>query len=509
MIRPTAAGLAKVIVLSGLVLAAGSAQTIDAVKLQPDGTHIELVRKVAATGKSDFTKRLPQFAEGVNRGNIQSNDVTEASGMAASRKNPGVLWVHNDSGDSARVFAVSTTGAHLGIYNLSGVTARDWEDIAVGPGPVPGESYLYIGDIGDNNAACPSVFVYRVAEPTVSPTQQPVNVNLSGVEKFTLKYEDGPRDAETLMVDPTNGDLYILSKRVSQSKVYRVPAAELVTGTTITMRAVAQLPWGWATGGDISPDGTEIIVRGYSNASLWRRPVGGMLWEAFSGTQYPISLVGEPQGEAICFEADGRGFYTTSEGAHQPLYYYARVADQTAACLYVVEPQRYSGIRVSADPAGIDGLQRGSIVDVQGVLDTTSDGERRIANAVVSVRADPPSLVRPLGLGLKSLGGADFGDPASGAGQWGVTGGFGPNTIGLLVAAWGRVSYIDPSGAYLLLRDGAGSAVRVDTSLLYPSVAVGDLICVCGVSSLFRSGGSRLAALIPRADSDIRLIRPQ
>ena len=401
MARQAAMRLLGACVLLGALATLGPARSIDAAKVQPDGTAVTLQGKVATVGKSDFSKVLPQFVAGVSQGAVQSNDVTEASGIAASRKNANVLWVHNDSGDSARVFAMTTTGTHLGIYNLSGMTARDCEDIAIGPGPTPGESYLYIGDIGDNNAAYSTVFVYRVAEPAVSSTQQPVNVNLSGVQKFTLSYEDGPRDAETLMVDPTNGDLYVLSKRVSQSKVYRVPAASLVPGTTITMHAVAQLPWGWTTGGDISPNGNEVIIRGYGQASLWRRPPGGNLWDAFSGTEHPIALRSEPQGEAICFEGNGRGCFTTSEGAHQPIYYYSRVPDAANAFLYIEEP----------------------------------------------------------------------------------------------------------SGAYLTLDEGS-APVRVDTSLLCLAVVAGDLIGVCGLSSLLRSGSTRLRLLIPRADADVTVIRP-
>ncbi|MCX8054007.1 MAG: hypothetical protein N3B12_09375 [Armatimonadetes bacterium] len=317
----------RICTIVALICFTSPVDTISAANTQSDGSCYSLNSKTTAVGESDLAQRPPRFAAPVSRGKVQCDSLTEASGMAASRKNQDVLWIHNDSGDSARVFAISTTGAQLGVYCLLGAAAIDWEDMAVGPGPVPGESYLYIGDIGDNNAVRTTVSVYRVPEPTVSATQEPVTVNLNGVEKFTLKYEDGPRDAEVLMVDPTNGDLYILSKRVDRSKVYRVPAAELVSGSTITMHAVAQLPWGWATGGDISPDGKEILVRGYSNASLWRRPPGGNLWEAFGGEYYSVPLPHQPQGEAICFDSNGSGYYTTSEGAHQPIYYCARAVD--------------------------------------------------------------------------------------------------------------------------------------------------------------------------------------
>lgn len=266
----------------------------------------------------------PRFAAGTKVGAVQSTAINEASGMAASRKNPGVLWVHNDSGDSARVFAMDLTGKHLGIYNLGGASAVDWEDMAVGPGPVPGQHYLYLGDIGDNNAVRSTIAVYRVSEPAVSTDQAPVNENLTGVEKLTLKYEDGPRDAETLMVDPANGDLYVVSKRESRSRVYHAPAAELMTTGTVTLRLKVLLQWGGTTAGDISPRGDEIVIRGYNRASVWCRFAQTQLWEAFSGSEYAVPIVAEPQGEAVCYDSAGTGYYTTSEGANQPIYYFAR-----------------------------------------------------------------------------------------------------------------------------------------------------------------------------------------
>ena len=83
-------------------------------------------------------------------GTVASDAITEASGIAASPRFDNVYWVHNDSGDSARVFAIAGTGQTIGEYALSGATAIDWEDIAAGLGPTAGVSYLYLGDIGDN-----------------------------------------------------------------------------------------------------------------------------------------------------------------------------------------------------------------------------------------------------------------------------------------------------------------------------------------------------------------------
>ena len=262
--------------------------------------------------------------DGQNVGTVENPSINEASGIAPSRRNIDVLWVHNDSGDSARVFAMNTQGDHLGTFALSGASATDWEDIAIGPGPDPGKDYLYLGDIGDNNAVrVGGIRVYRVLEPDVDPDQSPVSVTLTSVETITLLYPDGARDAETLMVDPATGDIYIVSKRETYSRVYLAPYPQ---SSTMTMTHVAELPWGWATGGDISPLRNEIIIRGYGNASLWQIPDYGFLWNAFDAPPCTIPLASEPQGEAIGFDAFGFGYFTVSEGTYQPIYYFPRIA---------------------------------------------------------------------------------------------------------------------------------------------------------------------------------------
>ena len=268
--------------------------------------------------------RAGLFEPGVQVGTVGSDLVNEASGIAASRRNSDVLWVHNDSGDTARVFAMNTQGTHLGVYNLVAAVATDWEDMAVGPGPVAGQPYLYLGDIGDNSSGRYSIKVYRVAEPVVSSIQAPVTESLTGVETIELQYPDGARDAETLMIDPLTNDIYVVSKRESQSRLYRA-AYPQSTGGMNTMEFITQLPWGGATGGDISPDGNEIIVRGYWNASFWSRPPGGDIGDAFVQPAASVPLILEPQGEAIAFDAAGSGYYTVSEFLHQPLYYFERI----------------------------------------------------------------------------------------------------------------------------------------------------------------------------------------
>src|SRR5262249_53352923 len=97
---------------------------------------------------------------------IKSPDITESSGLVASQS-PGIYWTHNDSGDGPFIYAIDIRGQSRGVWRVAGALARDWEDIAAGPGPQAGRRYLYIGDIGDNERKFSEIVVYRVREPSI------------------------------------------------------------------------------------------------------------------------------------------------------------------------------------------------------------------------------------------------------------------------------------------------------------------------------------------------------
>ncbi|HEX9107875.1 MAG TPA: hypothetical protein VF832_11615, partial [Longimicrobiales bacterium] len=141
--------------------------------------------------------------------------LNESSGLAASRRHPGVLWTHNDSDGEPAVYAIDTRGRLLGTVRVTGARNVDWEDIALGP--CAAGDCLYIGDIGDNDAVRGEVQLYRVPEPA------PGDAATAPAERLTLVYPDGPRDAEALFVLP-DSSVYIVSKgRKSPVAVYRVP----------------------------------------------------------------------------------------------------------------------------------------------------------------------------------------------------------------------------------------------------------------------------------------------
>jgi hypothetical protein len=270
---------------------------------------------------------------------LASPDIVEISGLAVSRTQPGVIWAHNDSGDIARVFAISPAGEHLRTFTLAGAAATDWEDMAIGPGPTPGSDYLYLGDIGDNQAVRSNITVYRVSEPAVSTSSMPSD-ELTAVEAITLRYPDKPHDAETLLVDPVTGDLFIVTKEIvaGVSSVFRA-AAPVTAGPEIVTEKVAEFDLrenksgvvvppdasplanvGWVpTGGDILSDGSLIAIRTYSTVWVWSRGEDETVAEAIASPPCEGPSIVEPQGEAIAFGGNDR-YYTLSEGAGPALH---------------------------------------------------------------------------------------------------------------------------------------------------------------------------------------------
>lgn len=269
----------------------------------------------------------PTFLSALLKGNLESDLITEASGLVSSRTNPGVMWVHNDSGGKARVFAMDETGKHLGTYGFPGTIAVDWEDMAAD------DTYLYVADIGDNFRVRASVKVYRAKEPAVAVDQEPVEASLQDVESFELLYPDQAHDAETLLVDPVNGDLYVVTKDFDGGSLVFLAAApldphkpidlELVTDLQLPMPGSPTLTW-TATGGDTAPDGSAVILTGYAAAFWWERPEGVPLWKALVMDQCPAPLALEAMIESVAMDQEGLGYFTVPEGIHAPVHYHGR-----------------------------------------------------------------------------------------------------------------------------------------------------------------------------------------
>jgi hypothetical protein len=257
-------------------------------------------------------------------GTIKNPAVTESSGLVASRTSPGVYWTHNDSGDGPFLYALGSKGESLGIWRVTGAGADDWEDIAVGPGPDSSKSYLFIGDIGDNNSSRKEIVVYRVPEPTPtladSKTSKAKPQATEPAEAIHLRYPDGKHDAETLLVNPTTGDIYIITKIALESPTVYEAAAPYLTNKTITMKSRGQLKipslfGGILTGGSVAPDGRRIALVDYFQAYEVMLPKDSSNFDDFWKEKLvPIDFGKRKQGEGIAYRLDGRALLGTSEG---------------------------------------------------------------------------------------------------------------------------------------------------------------------------------------------------
>lgn len=238
------------------------------------------------------------------------------------------MFTHNDSGDSPRFFAVDGHGRTRTTFDVARAEANDWEDMARGRGR-DGKPALYIGDIGDNARSVGTrshVVVYEVAEPRVDArARRTVRAGAA----YRLRYADGPRNAETLLVDPASGRIAVVTKNEDgRSGVYLAPADPSPTEVSV-MERVATIALGevgsaagfglqlLATGGAVSADGKYVVVRSYFEALEW--PLEDFdLAGAFAKEPVRVPLAPAGQGEAIAYS--GTSLITTSEGLRAPVY---------------------------------------------------------------------------------------------------------------------------------------------------------------------------------------------
>ncbi len=241
-------------------------------------------------------------------GRVEDPAVQELSGLVSSRVQRGILWAHNDSGDGPRLLALDRNGRSRGSFEVSGAQALDWEDVAV-----RGQD-LYVGDIGDNPRERPEVVVYRVAEPPVDQGGGPT----TPATPLRLRYPDGPRDAEALIVDPRGGELVLVTKELDGLATVYVATPPLSGDGAITLRRAARLDLGIGsavTAGDVSPEGSVVVLRSYDRLFVWSRRRGESIARAFRRPPCsPPTELREPQGEALALEGGGKAALTVTEG---------------------------------------------------------------------------------------------------------------------------------------------------------------------------------------------------
>lgn len=222
--------------------------------------------------------------------------ITESSGLTRSTRFPGVVLTHNDKGDGARYFAVGTDGYTDSVVTLRGVTATDWEDVAVGPNHM-----VWLADIGDNYQNRGDISVYRVREP-LELTDQTV-----GSTRFRFDYPDGAHDAEALLVHPSTARLYVVSKeRDGTAAIYRAPGDLSSTQINPLTRIRGGIP-DRITAGDFSPGGNNVVLRDYTQAYVY---------PTLADQPKVLPLPSAPQGESVAYTRLGKAILVGSEGSN-------------------------------------------------------------------------------------------------------------------------------------------------------------------------------------------------
>ncbi len=243
---------------------------------------------------------------------LNVNFINEASGIAASRNHIGWFYVHNDSDNPAELFIIDSLGKYLGRIKLDGIQNRDWEDIAIGPGPDSLKSYIYIGDTGDNNERRKKYFIYRLEEPKLPDTISFPFVINKEAERISFEYPfRQSNNCEALMIDPLTKDL-LLATKSDESTLYRIKYPYTVLLTNSAERIIT-MPIKKLTAGDISSNGAELILKDYRQIYHWKRnlniTIDSML--KTKPNQFPYLI--EQQGEGLCWSVDGKSYYTISE----------------------------------------------------------------------------------------------------------------------------------------------------------------------------------------------------
>ena len=247
------------------------------------------------------------FSSGSELGEVEKR-LEEASGLAASITHPGLLWTLNDNGNPPEVYLIDQHAQIRLTCKLPNLRNRDWEDIALGAGPEKGKHYVYVGDIGDNDAQYDLKIIYRFMEP-VEIEEKTITINQ--YDTLLFRMPDGSRDAETLLIDPLSHDLFIVSKRENEVALYRSPFP--FSRDTTTLEKAATLPLRSIVGGSVSFDGSEVLLKNYSDIFYWKKTGNETLAQMLVKEPVVLDYKREPQGEAIAWSGDGKEFYTLSE----------------------------------------------------------------------------------------------------------------------------------------------------------------------------------------------------
>lgn len=325
------------------------------------GLCLAALSLLAADGKARSTQAASQqLIEAPFRvelsGTITSKRLLEASGIAASRRNDRVLWMHNDSGSAAGIYAVDVSGRTLGYVAVRGASARDWEDMA--SFDYAGRPMLMVADVGDNEARRKVGRLHFFEEPVIPVEGLSGDASVDVAWSMTFRFPDGAADCEAVAVDVASGQVLLLTKRQNPPQLFAVPiapqsgqAGRVVDATHLT--AVTTIPRPRAedllhdpmfgvygsqpTGMDIA--GRQLIILTYRHAYVYTRDDDQAWTDAVTIAPQIIYLPRMKQGESIAFDRHGADAFVSSEKRNAPIYRLVR-NDMPQAGAISGSPQR-------------------------------------------------------------------------------------------------------------------------------------------------------------------------
>lgn len=277
----------------------------------------------------------PPFAQ--LSGMLMDNELDEISGLAASHSHPDVLWLIDDGGNPARLFAVSKRGTRLATFAIDGVVKTDWEDLAAFD--LHGKHYLLIADTGDNGGLRRSLQLHVVEEPASLSASSKHARALKPAWSIAFRWPDGARDCEAVAVDAARGQILLISKKRQPPELFSVPLQPRGGDLQVARKlgTLAGVPQASAedqrtsperarirnqvTAADMSPDRSTLAVLTYHDVLLYPRRNDETWAQALRRAPGINALPWLPQPEAIGWSADGRGLFATGEFAPAPLLF--------------------------------------------------------------------------------------------------------------------------------------------------------------------------------------------
>lgn len=262
---------------------------------------------------------------------IESQEIKEASGLAISSRSDNFLWTLNDSGGSSHLHLFGSDGRDHGKVKVTNAKNIDWEDLA--SFTLDGKNYLLVADVGDNRAVRDSCSIHIVPEPKLPAAGQKLDGQVAAAWHLVFRYEDGPRDCESVAVDVVDGKIILISKRSKPPEVYELPlrapkkrgviVARKIGETAVDSPAGSLIPFAnQPTGLDISRDRSRAAVVTYFGVFLFPREPRETWAQAFAKSPRVLGPHGLSQAESIAFSGDGKTLYIVSEGKNSPVIRY-------------------------------------------------------------------------------------------------------------------------------------------------------------------------------------------